>query len=85
MRSVSTFLRTCAVAAAVGSFVAIGGMAGALAEGAPQNPCAPKVANPCAPKAGNPCAPKKAGNPCAPTKAENPCAPKAGNPCAPKH
>jgi len=55
MHSVSTFIRTLAIAAVVGGFVAIGGMARAFAEGTP-NPCTPKAENPCAPKAENPCA-----------------------------
>lgn len=85
MRSLPKFIRTFALAAAVGGLVAVGGTAGAFAQAA--NPCAPKAGNPCAPKPANPCAPK-AGNPCTPKqdtqKPANPCAPKAGNPCAPK-
>lgn len=47
---------TLALAAAVGSLIALGSSGAAFAQA--QNPCAAKAGNPCATKAGNPCAPK---------------------------
>ena len=62
MRSVSTFIRPCAVAAAVGSFVAIGGMGRSLGRGR-QKPLCPEGGQPLRAKGGEPLCSEESGEP----------------------